>query len=131
MIRIEKAIKSRGLTQAGAAKVMRVTQPRVSDLLRGLHRSRMIKTVGDADFDERLTSDPKAARLAIDLVQQWHGKINVDPLNVSPRTKSRAQIQVRGQVNARVVLRVEHRRGQWLTCCGSAFLLHVVPALRK
>jgi len=35
MIRIEKAIKSRGLTQAAAAKVMRVTQLRISDLLRG------------------------------------------------------------------------------------------------
>ena len=35
MIQIEKAIKSRGLKQAEAAKVMRVTQPRVSDLLRG------------------------------------------------------------------------------------------------
>lgn len=35
MIQIEKAIKSRGLRQAEAAKIMRVTQPRVSDLLRG------------------------------------------------------------------------------------------------
>ena len=35
MIQIEKAIKSRGLKQTEAAKVMRVTQPRVSDLLRG------------------------------------------------------------------------------------------------
>jgi predicted XRE-type DNA-binding protein len=35
MIQIEKAIKSRGLKQAEAAKVMRVTQPRVSNLLRG------------------------------------------------------------------------------------------------
>jgi predicted XRE-type DNA-binding protein len=35
MIQIEKAIKSRGLKQGQAAKVMRVTQPRVSDLLRG------------------------------------------------------------------------------------------------
>ncbi len=35
MIYIEKTIKSRGLKQAEAAKIMRVTQPRVSDLLRG------------------------------------------------------------------------------------------------
>ena len=35
MIQIEKAIKGRRLTQAEAAKVMRVTQPRVSNLLRG------------------------------------------------------------------------------------------------
>jgi predicted XRE-type DNA-binding protein len=35
MIQIEKVIKGRGLKQAEAAKAMRVTQPRVSDLLRG------------------------------------------------------------------------------------------------
>lgn len=35
MIQIEKAIRRRGLRQAAAAKMMRVTQPRVSDLLRG------------------------------------------------------------------------------------------------
>jgi len=35
MIKIEKLLKARGLTQAEAAKIMRVSQPRVSDLLRG------------------------------------------------------------------------------------------------
>lgn len=35
MIKLEKLIKARGLTQAQAAKLMRVSQPRVSDLLRG------------------------------------------------------------------------------------------------
>ena len=35
MIQIERVLKARGLTQAAAAKIMRVTQPRVSDLLRG------------------------------------------------------------------------------------------------
>ena len=35
MIRIEKELGSRGLTQARAAKLLGVTQPRVSDLLRG------------------------------------------------------------------------------------------------
>jgi predicted XRE-type DNA-binding protein len=35
MIKIEKLLKGRGLTQAEAAKIMRVSQPRVSDLLRG------------------------------------------------------------------------------------------------
>jgi predicted XRE-type DNA-binding protein len=35
MIKIEKVLKTRGLKQAEAAKVMGVTQPRVSDLLRG------------------------------------------------------------------------------------------------
>jgi predicted XRE-type DNA-binding protein len=35
MIRIEKELGARGLKQAQAAKVLGVTQPRVSDLLRG------------------------------------------------------------------------------------------------
>ena len=35
MIKIEKLLKARGLTQSEAARTMRVSQPRVSDLLRG------------------------------------------------------------------------------------------------
>jgi predicted XRE-type DNA-binding protein len=35
MIKIEKVLKARALKQAEAAKIMGVTQPRVSDLLRG------------------------------------------------------------------------------------------------
>src|ERR687895_1597781 len=35
LIQVQKTIASRRLTQAEAAKVLRVTQPRVSDLLRG------------------------------------------------------------------------------------------------
>ena len=35
LIQLQKAIASKGLKQAEAAKVLRVTQPRVSDLLRG------------------------------------------------------------------------------------------------
>jgi predicted XRE-type DNA-binding protein len=35
MIRLEKELGSRGLTQARAAELLGVTQPRVSDLLRG------------------------------------------------------------------------------------------------
>jgi predicted XRE-type DNA-binding protein len=35
LIQLQKAIASRGLKQAEAAKVLQVTQPRVSDLLRG------------------------------------------------------------------------------------------------
>jgi predicted XRE-type DNA-binding protein len=34
-MRVPRFIASRGLKQAEAAKVLRVTQPRVSDLLRG------------------------------------------------------------------------------------------------
>lgn len=35
MIQLQKLIESRGLKQAEAAKILRVTQPRVSELLRG------------------------------------------------------------------------------------------------
>lgn len=35
MIRLEKELRSRGLKQARAAKLLGVSQPRVSDLLRG------------------------------------------------------------------------------------------------
>ena len=35
MVALEKAVAKRGLTQAQAAKLLGVTQPRVSDLLRG------------------------------------------------------------------------------------------------
>lgn len=35
LIQLQKVIASRGLTQAKAAKILRVTQPRVSDVLRG------------------------------------------------------------------------------------------------
>jgi predicted XRE-type DNA-binding protein len=38
LIQLQKAIAVRGLKQAEAAKVLRVTQPRVSDLLRGRRR---------------------------------------------------------------------------------------------
>ena len=35
LIQLQKALASRGLTQAKAAKILRVRQPRVSDVLRG------------------------------------------------------------------------------------------------
>ena len=35
LIHLQKAIASRGMKQSEAAKVLRVTQPRISDLLRG------------------------------------------------------------------------------------------------
>ena len=35
MIEVERLIAERGLTQAAAAKLLHVTQPRISDLMRG------------------------------------------------------------------------------------------------
>jgi predicted XRE-type DNA-binding protein len=52
LIQLQKAIASRGLKQAEAAKVLRVTQPRVSDLLRG--RIDLFSTDGLIDMLARL-----------------------------------------------------------------------------
>jgi len=35
MLEVERIIEARGLTQADAAKLLHVTQPRISDLIRG------------------------------------------------------------------------------------------------
>jgi predicted XRE-type DNA-binding protein len=35
MIKIERTLRERGLTQAKAAKLLKVSQPRISDLVRG------------------------------------------------------------------------------------------------
>lgn len=35
MLEVERLIAARGLTQAAAAKLLHVTQPRISDLMRG------------------------------------------------------------------------------------------------
>lgn len=42
LIQLQKAVAARGLKQAEAAKVLRVTQPRVSDLLRGRDQRQLI-----------------------------------------------------------------------------------------
>jgi len=52
LIQVQNAIASRGLKQAEAAKVLRVTQPRVSDLLRG--RIDLFSTDGLIDMLARL-----------------------------------------------------------------------------
>lgn len=52
LIQVQKTIASRDLRQAEAAKVLRVTQPRVSDLLRG--RIDLFSTDGLIDMLARL-----------------------------------------------------------------------------
>ena len=47
MIAIERLIKRRKLTQAGAAKLLGVTQPRISDLVRGTIELFSIDTLVD------------------------------------------------------------------------------------
>ncbi len=62
MILIEKALKSRGLKQAEAARILKVTQPRVSDLLRGridlFSTDMLIDMLARLDVRVRFTARP-------------------------------------------------------------------------
>ncbi len=68
MIQIEKAIKARGLKQAEAAKIMRVSQPRVSDLLRGridlFSTDTLIDMLARLGIGVRLVTRPRSSRVA-------------------------------------------------------------------
>ncbi len=66
MIELQKAIAARGLKQAETAKVLRVSQPRVSDLLRG--RLDLFST--DALID-------MLARLGVRVVLKASGRVKV------------------------------------------------------
>ncbi len=67
MIQLRKRLSALGLTQARAARVLGVSQPRVSDLMRGkIDRFRvdtLVKLLGKAGLDVRLTTrtKPRAA----------------------------------------------------------------------
>jgi predicted XRE-type DNA-binding protein len=68
MIQVQKAIDSKGLKQAEAAKVFRVSQPRVSDLLRGridlFSTDTLIDMLARLGVGVRLVLKPKARRVA-------------------------------------------------------------------
>lgn len=68
MIQIEKAINARGLKQAEAAKIMRVSQPRVSDLLRGridlFSTDTLIDMLARLGVGVRLVTRPRPSRVA-------------------------------------------------------------------
>lgn len=68
MIQIEKAIKARGLKQAEAAKIMRVSQPRISDLLRGridlFSTDTLIDMLARLGVRVRLVTRPRPSRVA-------------------------------------------------------------------
>lgn len=65
MIRVEQLIRRRRLTQARAAKLFGVTQPRISDLVRGkigkFSVDMLIAMLHRAGMDVRITVNPKAA----------------------------------------------------------------------
>lgn len=60
MIRLEKLIDSRGLTQREAAKVLGVTQPRISDLIRGkidrFSIDSLVEMLGRAGLEVRIST---------------------------------------------------------------------------
>ena len=67
MIELRKFIKSRGLTQTQAAKLLGVTQPRISDLIRGkidrFSIDTLIEMLGNAGASVRISVRP-ARRVA-------------------------------------------------------------------
>lgn len=68
MIHVQKAVEARGLKQAEAAKVLRVTQPRVSDLLRGrvdlFSTDTLIDMLGRLGVTVRLVLRQKSRKVA-------------------------------------------------------------------
>ena len=66
LIQVQKTITSRRLTQSEAAKVLRVTQPRVSDLLRGridlFSTDALIDMLARLDVGVRLVVKPVRSR---------------------------------------------------------------------
>ncbi len=67
MIQLRKRLTALGLTQAGAARLLHVSQPRVSDLMRGkidrFSVDTLVKLLGKAGVEVRLTTrtKPRAA----------------------------------------------------------------------
>jgi predicted XRE-type DNA-binding protein len=72
LIQVQKIISSRGLTQAHAARVLRVTQPRVSDLLRGridlFSTDALIDMLARLGVGVRLTVKPTRSRRSSSVV---------------------------------------------------------------
>jgi predicted XRE-type DNA-binding protein len=68
MIHVQKSIEVRGLKQAEAAKLLRVSQPRVSDLLRGrvdlFSTDTLIDMLARLDVSVRLVLRPKSRQVA-------------------------------------------------------------------
>lgn len=68
MIQIQKVVASHGLTQSEVAKVLRVSQPRVSDLLRGridlFSTDALINMLGRLGVGVRLVTKAKPRRVA-------------------------------------------------------------------
>ena len=68
MIQVQKSIAAKGLKQAEAAKVLHVSQPRVSDLLRGridlFSTDTLIDMLARLGVGVRLVLKPKARRVA-------------------------------------------------------------------
>ena len=68
LIQLQQTIASRGLTQVKAAKILRVTQPRVSDLLRGridlFSTDSLIDMLARLGVEVRLVLKPARRRVA-------------------------------------------------------------------
>ena len=66
--------------------------------------------IGQTQLDERLPRYTQSSGLAINLSQEVDGKINIDALCLTSRAPRAAKVDIRRQVRAGVVQRIEARR---------------------
>ena len=81
MLQLKRLVQSRKLTQAKAAKLFGVTQPRISDLVRGkidrFSVDMLISMLARAGMSVRVTVRPNAA---------WPARTGTVPATRTPRT---------------------------------------------
>ena len=79
--------------------------------------------VGKSQLYERLARDTDSSGLSVNRVQEIHGKIYIDTLNVTPWPARLHEVEMGRQVFPCVVHLVQTSRAQRLSRRGSAFLL--------
>ena len=88
------------------------------------------KRIGQTQLDERLPRHTQSSGLSINLSQDVDGEINIDALCLTSRTPRAAEIDIRRQVRAGVVQRIEASRPDrpLARAQGSALALPAAPA---
>ena len=76
--------------------------------------------IGESQLDECLAADADSLRLAVDRLKQIDREVDVDALDFTARTGCFCQIQMRAEVLARLVHRIETRSAQCPTLRSSA-----------
>ena len=77
VIEIRKAMRTRGLTQQEAAKLMGVTQPKVSDMMRGdftnLSERKLMDCLTRLGYDIEISVRPSKAEVGFQVNRYWNG----------------------------------------------------------